>query len=342
MGLGLEADSLQYAIQTREQMRDRFFRFVAHVGEAEGFALDPAVAAVDDEVVFGAQIAHELGNIDAAAVSHARESLRAVAFFGEEVEAGAANPIVDKRVRSRVALVAVCQAFGENIVELRFERVNVRDARGGRGHIVLLVFFEFQEVEVVTAIVLLLRAREPLFGNGKEREAGRQGERLLAAGEKNVDAELIHGNRHSREGRDAVDDECHIGIFPGDGADFFERIHHAGGGFVVDQGDGVELACYEFFLERLRVDRFAPIDLERLGGFSATPADVEPFVGEGAAHAVEDAAGNEIADGSFHHAPGRGGGEENGLFGSKQSLEARMNGSVESAEVFAAMADHRA
>ena len=48
----------------------------------------------------------------------------------------------------------------------------------------------------------------------------------------------------------------------------------------------------------------------RSGGLSATPADVQPFVRKRAAHAVENAAGNEIADGSFHHPPGGGGGEE--------------------------------
>ena len=41
-------------------MRNRFLGFVAHVGEAKGFALDFAVAGIDDEMMFGPQIAREL------------------------------------------------------------------------------------------------------------------------------------------------------------------------------------------------------------------------------------------------------------------------------------------
>ena len=40
-------------------MRDGFLGFIAHVGKAEGLAFDFAVAAVDDEMMFFAQVAHE-------------------------------------------------------------------------------------------------------------------------------------------------------------------------------------------------------------------------------------------------------------------------------------------
>ena len=73
----------------------------------------------------------------------------------------------------------------------------------------------------------------------------------------------------------------------------------------MDQSDRVKVAGAEFWIERLRIDVFAPIYLERLGVFSATPADVEPFVGERAAHAIEDPTRNEIANGRFHYSPGR-------------------------------------
>ena len=72
----------------------------------------------------------------------------------------------------------------------------------------------------------------------------------------------------------------------------------------MDQRDGVEVLGRKFFIEHGGIDGFAPIDLERLGFLFAAPADVEPFVGERAAHAIEDAARNEITDRSFHYAPG--------------------------------------
>ncbi len=56
-------------------MRNCFFGFVAHVGEAEGLASDLAVAGVDDEVMFFAKLLRQLENIDAAIVFYARERL---------------------------------------------------------------------------------------------------------------------------------------------------------------------------------------------------------------------------------------------------------------------------
>src|SRR5437762_7926099 len=48
----------QTVIQTAEQMRNRFLGFIAHVRETKRFAFDRAVAAVDDKMMFGAQIAN--------------------------------------------------------------------------------------------------------------------------------------------------------------------------------------------------------------------------------------------------------------------------------------------
>ena len=45
-------------------MRDGFLGFIAHVGETKGFAFDFAVTAVDDEMMFFAQVAHEFRHVD--------------------------------------------------------------------------------------------------------------------------------------------------------------------------------------------------------------------------------------------------------------------------------------
>ena len=94
-------------------------------------------------------------------------------------------------------------------------------------------------------------------------------------------------------------------------------------------------------IELLRIDVLAPIDLERLGFLAAAARDVEPLVGKRAAHAAEDALGDEIADRRFHHAPSRGGGKKDWLLRAEQFLEPGMNGAIELAEGFAAVADHR-
>ena len=101
-----------------------------------------------------------------------------------------------------------------------------------------------------------------------------------------------------------------------------KRIHDAGRGFAVDQDDGVEFSGGESGIDLLGIDVFAPFDLERLGVFAATFGDIEPFVGERAAHAAEDAAIDQIADRRLHHAPGGGGGEKDRLFGAEQGSAA--------------------
>ena len=84
-----------------------------------------------------------------------------------------------------------------------------------------------------------------------------------------------------------------------------EWIHDSRRGLVVNQRDGIEVTRGEFLIERVGVDVFTPFHRERLSGFPAAAADVEPFVREGAAHATEDAAPHEISDRCFHYAPGR-------------------------------------
>ena len=108
----------------------------------------------------------------------------------------------------------------------------------------------------------------------------------------------------------------------------------------MDQDDGVELSAGEFLIDCLGIDVFAPFDLQRFRIFSATPGDVEPFVGERAAHAAENAAIDQVTDRCLHHAPGRGGGEKDRLFGCEQFLELRVNVAVKILKVLTAVSDH--
>src|SRR5207245_431822 len=97
------APALQNIIETGEQMRNRFFRLVAHVRETERFAFDFAVARVDDQMMFAPQFASELQNVDAAVVFHASKRFRSEAFLSEKVKTGAAHPIVHECIRARMS-----------------------------------------------------------------------------------------------------------------------------------------------------------------------------------------------------------------------------------------------
>src|SRR5436190_3119877 len=65
----------EHVVETREQMGNGFFGLIAHIRKAEGLAFDLAVAGVDDEVVFFAQVFRQLGHVDTKTVPDASEAL---------------------------------------------------------------------------------------------------------------------------------------------------------------------------------------------------------------------------------------------------------------------------
>jgi hypothetical protein len=102
-------------------MRNRFLGFVAHVGEPEGLAFELAVASIDHEMMFLAQIALEFRDIDPPRlrrVFNTGEGDGATTFNREKLKAAIADPLMDERVRALVPLVTIRQAFGENLIEL--------------------------------------------------------------------------------------------------------------------------------------------------------------------------------------------------------------------------------
>ena len=220
------------------------------------------------------------------------------------------------------------------------EAVDRGDARGARGHRVVVVGLELEEVEVISAVVDRGGLGHGALGGAEEGESGRQGEGFLAAGEEDIDAEFVDLDGHDGEARDGVGDEEDVVVFADDGGDFGEGVHHSRRGLVVDEGDEVELTGGEFRVDRGGIDRDTPFELERLGFFAATACDIDPLVGKGARAAAKDLFRGEVADRPLHHAPGGGGREENGLGSAHEGLETRLDRVIEGDEVLAAVTDH--
>ena len=88
-------------------MGNGLLSLVAHIGKAKSFPFEFAVAGIDDEMMFFAQIFRQLQDIDAAIVFYAGERFGAEILFGEEIEAARAHPVVHKRVGAGVALVTI-------------------------------------------------------------------------------------------------------------------------------------------------------------------------------------------------------------------------------------------
>src|SRR2546430_10011997 len=87
----------QTIIETVQQTRNCLFGFVAHIGEAEGFALNFAVAGIDDEMMFSAQFFRQFQNVDASIVTDTSKRFRPESFLGKEIETGSFHPIVYER-----------------------------------------------------------------------------------------------------------------------------------------------------------------------------------------------------------------------------------------------------
>src|SRR5207249_12200225 len=66
---------LQHVVDAREQMRDGFLRFVAHVREPKSWASNLSVAGITHQVMFLPQFLCELEHVDAFVVFHAGECL---------------------------------------------------------------------------------------------------------------------------------------------------------------------------------------------------------------------------------------------------------------------------
>ena len=93
-------------------------------------------------------------------------------------------------------------------------------------------------------------------------------------------AKAFELDRHNGETRNGIGDEENVVVFIHHGRDFGEWVHDAGGGFVVDEGHGVEFTGGEFFIDIAGIDRRAPVILEGFGVFSAATSDIDPLVGE--------------------------------------------------------------
>ena len=73
----------------------------------------------------------------------------------------------------------------------------MRDARRAWRHPLRLLFPEFEEIKIKSAVGNFFSARECPFRDGEQRETWREGQRFLRACEHHVDAKRVHVDLHS-------------------------------------------------------------------------------------------------------------------------------------------------
>ena len=220
------------------------------------------------------------------------------------------------------------------------QAVDQRNAGRARRHALLAVRLELQEVEVVAAIIYSGSACHRRLRGGEKRQAWRQREGLLAAGEQHVETEFVEIHRHGGEAGDGVRDEHHIRVLLLQRRDFRDGAEHASGGLIVDEGHGVELTGGQALVDLVGTHGLAPLHGVGFGFLAAALGHVQPLVGESAVAAVEDLFLHQIADGTLHHAPGGGSAQKHLLFRAKERLQHRLDLGVKVLEPLAAMPDH--
>ena len=164
------------------------------------------------------------------------------------------RPVARELVRLLVSRKTIFEPFGEEIVELGTQRIDVSDARRAGRHALLGVFLELDEVKVITAILGRRRFGERGGRRGKYRKPRRQRKRLLRSRQEDVNAQFVELDRQCGQRADGVHDKDHFGIFFLERGDLCERRHGASRSFVVDDRERVELASGEFLVNRLGAD----------------------------------------------------------------------------------------
>ena len=239
-----------------------------------------------------------------------------------------------------MAGVAVVEPFSDHLVELMLESINERDARRARRHVLLSIGLEFEQVEIVSAILNGRCTSVSSRASSEQAHARWHRESLLATSEQDVNTERIEVHRHSGERGDRVHDEHHVRELRLKLRDVFNWVQHTCGGFAVNQRNGVEFTRGELCFNKSRRDRLAPLDLQFFSLLSAAQGYVIPFIRKGTAAAVEHFLVHEVLDGAFHDAPRGGGADVNSLSRAEKSLELGLDVSVKIGEIFAAMPNH--
>ena len=94
-----------------------------------------------------------------------------------------------------------------------------------------------------------------------------------------IEFNLRRGHRTDR-----IHDEHHVRIFFLERGDFGQRAHHAGGGFVVNERERVELAGGKFRIDLLGADGRAPIHLQAFGLLCRSACETSSHLSENAPH----------------------------------------------------------
>lgn len=122
--------------------------------------------------------------------------------------------------------------------------------------------------------------------------------------------------------------------------DLFNRVLHAGGGFVVDDGDDIVFLFFNRFGDHFGENGLTPGDFDFISLLAVGGSYFVPALGERAVDAAQHAPGGKVADSGFLAAGAGGGEDEDARLGGKELLRFFAGSLEDNLEIFAAVGHH--
>ena len=122
-----------------DQIRDGFFGFVPHIGNAEGLPFDFAITSVNREFLFLSKCLHEPGDIHIKVVLRTAEGFGCIFLFWQKFEPFGVNPLVNQRIEMVVSGKPIFQTFFKN----RFNCLKILNVVSVFDALEFLRFFEY-------------------------------------------------------------------------------------------------------------------------------------------------------------------------------------------------------
>ena len=206
--LDLRAELGQRQLDRGERGRDVEDVEPADVADPEDLALQVRLPRRERDAVPVAQMREQLVAVDALRRADRRHDGGGVVVGREELEPHRLDARARGAAEPDVALERCVEPVVEQQAERDVEAADQRHRRRERGVELVLRLLVRAPVEVEAAG--RLRPREHVLRDRDDREPGRAHQRLLRAGDDDVDPPRVRLERHGAERRDRVDDERRV------------------------------------------------------------------------------------------------------------------------------------
>ena len=175
----------------------------AHVRDPEGLVLEVTVT-IGDPHALGQQVGVEVGDIHPAEVPDGGDGLGAVAFRRQGFHTVFQRPGLHPFSHGGMPGETRFQPFSEDLVEFDVQRPKQGNGRGHGGGVLDAVLFPQQEVKVPAAVLNGLRFLERTVGDGREGNAGGQGQTLLRGGQDEIQSPGVGFDLCAAEGGNGI------------------------------------------------------------------------------------------------------------------------------------------